>query len=151
MSVEHLIPIEPFLPHRQPMLMVDHILEIGADRVRCKFEVLKSCIFVVDSALQEAGILENMAQTCSSIIGQTYFDDLNNPKDKKAIGFISAIKNMTIFSLPAVGTVLYTDALLENKFQGEDYTLSTMLVNTMVDDQVIATGIINLFLQEEQS
>ncbi|MHC8947564.1 hypothetical protein [Sphingobacterium hungaricum] len=150
MELDNLIEIEPYLPHRKPMLMVDAIVEISAERVVCVFKIEKECVFVQNNQLQEAGLIEHMAQTCSSIMGQTYFEN-KQTDSSRPIGFISAIKSLTINHLPEVGKLMRTESVLENKFYGDDYTLSTMLVNVVVDNEVIAEGTINLFLQENRN
>lgn len=149
MELANLIEIEPYLPHRKPMLMVDAIVEISADRVVCVFKIEQDCIFVQHNQLQEAGLIENMAQTCSSIMGQTYFEN-KQTDSSRPIGFISAIKSLAINQLPPVGNVIRTESVLENKFYGDDYTLSTMLVTIFLENEVLAAGTINLFLQEER-
>ncbi|WDF68498.1 hypothetical protein PQ465_19655 [Sphingobacterium oryzagri] len=144
------IQIEQFLPHRAPMLMVDSILDISHEHVLCSFVIQSNNIFVEDNLLQEAGLMENMAQTCSSIVGQTFYDvDYNPLSDKRIIGFISGIKQMSVFKLPQVGQKILTEASLTSRFDGDDYAICTMLVTAKQDEERLSSAEINLFLQKQ--
>lgn len=144
------IQIEHFLPHRSPMLMVDAILAISEQHVVCSFVIQPDNIFVADGLFQETGLMENMAQTCSSIVGQTFYHaDYDPSSDKRIIGFISGIKQMNVFQLPAVGQKILTDSTLTSRFDGEDYAICTMLVHARQGDQLLSSAEINLFLQKQ--
>lgn len=144
------IQIEQFLPHRSPMLMVDCILAISKNHVVCSFVIQPDNVFVKEGFFQEVGLMENMAQTCSSIVGQTFYDEDYNPvSDKRIIGFISGIKQMKVFKLPAVGQKILTDSTLTSRFDGEDYAICTMLVHAKQEDEILSSAEINLFLQKQ--
>lgn len=145
------IPIHEFLPHREPMLMVDYIQEIDANHVICSFTVLANNIFIADTVLQEVGLLEHMAQTCSSIVGQTYYSEDYNPElDQPIVGFISAIKSFEIFRLPLLDEIITTYANLKSQFDGDDYSICTMEVLSSGKDITYAKAEINLFLKKER-
>ena len=80
------------------MQMVDTITDISNTHVVTEFTVTDSCIFVDEGLFVEVGLIENMAQTCSAIVGQFLFgiEDSSN----YVIGYISAIKKLEIFTLP---------------------------------------------------
>ena len=59
----NLINIHQFLPHRNPMLMADYILELTKEKVVTSFEILEDNIFVHNNEFVEAGLIENLAQT----------------------------------------------------------------------------------------
>jgi hypothetical protein len=109
------------------MLMVDLILEIDANFVETIFLIKEDNIFVANGIFSEAGLIENTAQTCSSIVGKKYFfeDDGTENENVNVIGFISAIKNLKIHSLPKVGNTITSKANLVSKFIGDDYTFFT--------------------------
>ena len=142
------IPIEHFLPHRAPMLMVDSILEISPTHVLCNFLTQDENIFVEDGFFQEAGLMENMAQTCSSIVGQTFYDEDYNPKsDKRIIGFISGVKKLAVFQLARTGDVIHTESTLTSQFDGDGYSICTMDVRAKSEDRLLSCAEINLFLK----
>ncbi|MBZ4043659.1 ABC transporter permease [Flavobacterium hibisci] len=144
------IDIQNYLPHRAPMLMVDLILDIDANFVETEFLIKEDNIFVDNGTFIEAGLIENTAQTCSSIVGKKYFfeEDGTENKDISVLGFISAIKNLKIHSLPKVGEIIITKATLVSKFIGDDYTLCTMKCESLLEDKILLECEINLFIQK---
>ncbi|MDQ6470026.1 ABC transporter permease [Flavobacterium sp. LHD-80] len=144
------IDIQNYLPHRAPMLMVDLILEIDATSVETEFLIKEDNIFVDNGILIEAGLIENTAQTCSSIVGKKYFfeEDGTENENVNVIGFISALKNLKIHTLPKVGDVITTKAILVSKFVGDDYTLCTMSCESLLEDKILLECEINLFIQK---
>lgn len=144
------IDIQNYLPHRAPMLMVDLILEIDSTSVETEFLIKEDNIFVDNGILIEAGLIENTAQTCSSIVGKKYFfeDDGTENENVNVIGFISALKNLKIHALPKVGDVITTKAILVSKFVGDDYTLCTMSCESLLEDKKLLECEINLFIQK---
>lgn len=144
------IDIQNYLPHRAPMLMVDLILDIDANFVETEFLIKEDNIFVDNGTFIEAGLIENTAQTCSSIVGKKYFfeEDGTENKDISVLGFISAIKNLKIHSLPKVDEIIITKASLVSKFIGDDYTLCTMNCQSLLEDKILLECEINLFIQK---
>ena len=147
------VDIQNYLPHRAPMLMVDLILDIDANFVETTFLIKENNIFVQNNVFIEAGLIENTAQTCSSIVGKKYFFDEDGTENENVnvIGFISALKNVKIHSLPKVGDTIITKANLVSKFAGDDYTLCTMSCQSLVEDQILLECEINLFIQKTVS
>jgi len=147
------VDIQNYLPHRAPLLMVDLILEIESDFVETIFLIKDDNIFVDKDIFIEAGLIENTAQTCSSIVGKKYFfdDDGTENENVNVLGFISAIKNLKIHELPKVGDTIITKANLVSKFVGEDYTLCTMSCESLSDDKKLLECEINLFIQKTMS
>lgn len=144
------IDIQNYLPHRAPMLMVDLILDIDTNFVETIFLIKEDNIFVDKNIFLEAGLIENTAQTCSSIVGKKYFFDEEGTEDQyvNVIGFISALKNLKIHSLPKVGDTITTKATLVSKFVGDDYTLCTMSCQSLHEDKILLECEINLFIQK---
>ena len=67
------ISILKYLPHRPPMQMVDTITHINDTSIVTKFLIPEDCIFLEKEYFTESGLIENMAQTCSAIVGQFFF------------------------------------------------------------------------------
>ena len=147
------IDIKNYLPHRKPMLMVDMILIMDDEKVETIFEIKADNIFIQNNTFIEAGLIENAAQTCSSIVAKDYFVDENN-EDKSGVdvvGFISAIKTLKIHKLPEVGNTIKTISTLVSKFVTDDYSLCTMSCKTFNNEELLLEGEINLFIQENHS
>ncbi len=147
------IDIKNYLPHRKPMLMVDWISKMNNEIVETTFEIKADNIFVTNNLFSETGLIENAAQTCSSVLGQSYFVD-ENKQDKigvEVIGFISAIKTVKIFMLPKVGDTIITKANLISKYVTDDYSLSTLNCKTFNENKLLLEAEINLFIKENKN
>ncbi|WP_294285957.1 ABC transporter permease [uncultured Chryseobacterium sp.] len=142
---ENIINIHNFLPHREPMLMTDYILELTKEKVITSFEIKEDNIFVNQGVLVEAGLIENSAQTCSSILGQSFFE--NPETDTKVIGFITNIKKIEIFSLPKAGNTIISKASLISQFEN----ICQIYCETFLEDELLIRSEINLFIQEVTS
>lgn len=132
------------------MLMVDLILNLDANFVETTFLIKEDNIFINKGIFIEAGLIENTAQTCSSIVGKKYFFDKDGTENENVnvIGFISALKNLKIHSLPKVNDTIRTKANLVSKFIGDDYTLCTMRCESLLEDKILLECEINLFIQK---
>ncbi|SHM51598.1 ABC transporter permease [Chryseobacterium polytrichastri] len=140
-----IINIHQFLPHRQPMLMADYILELTKEKVMTSFEILEDNIFVHNNEFVEAGLIENLAQTCSSIFGQSFFE--NPEADTKVIGFITNIKKIEVFALPKVGDKIISKASLISQYEN----ICNIFCETFHNDELLIRAEINLFIQEVKS
>jgi len=152
-GMDTLINIKNYLPHRAPMLMVDFILTIDDEKVETVFEIKEDNIFIENNTFVESGLIENAAQTCSSIVAKDYFVDENNQdkEDVDVVGFISAIKTLKIHKLPKTGSTIITKATLVSKFITDHYSLCTMNCQTFHEEELLLEGEINLFIQENIS
>lgn len=139
---ENIINIHNFLPHREPMLMADYILELTKEKVITSFEIKEDNVFVHNNELVEAGLIENLAQTCSSILGQSFFE--NPEADTKVIGFITNIKKIEVFALPKVGDKIISKAALISQFEN----ICNIFCETFNNDELLIRAEINLFIQE---
>lgn len=145
------VDIRNYLPHREPMLMVDLILTIDALSVETVFLIKEDNIFVDKNTFIEAGLIENVAQTCSSIVAQKYFAKTDEEENVSVIGFISTLKNLKIYQLPKVNNSIITRATLVSKFVGDDYTLCTMNCESFHGEVQLIECEINLFIQKTNS
>jgi predicted hotdog family 3-hydroxylacyl-ACP dehydratase len=103
-----IFPVEdiiPLIPQKPPFVLVDQLLFADEDITRSSFTVKADTIFVKDNHFQEAGLLENIAQTAALRAG--YFAHTENKPVK--LGYIGAVKDLEIFGLPKVGNELLTE------------------------------------------
>ena len=149
-NTELSIQIQNFLPHREPMLMVDVILNLTKEEVVTTFEINKENLFLENGFFNESGLIENAAQTCSAIVGQTFFLDENEnvKEDVKLVGFISGIKKVSVHSLPELHSKITTSAKLISKFDNDNYSLCNMSCKTTCDGKEILEAEINLMIQQ---
>ena len=83
---------------------VDSLIGVGQKSATSVFRVTEENILVKDGFLQESGIMENIAQTAAAMQGYRMREGGEEIKH----GYIGGIKNLAIFSLPAVGDRLTT-------------------------------------------
>ncbi|RPD98585.1 ABC transporter permease [Aureibaculum marinum] len=131
------------------MLMVDTLLSITNESVKTKFLIKSDCVFVSKNVFSEAGLIENAAQTCSAIVGKSYFkeDDVQG-ESNKLVGFISGVKNFEINKLPLVNEIIYTNATLVSRFDADGYSICSLKCFIENDNTVLATCEMNLFIKE---
>ena len=132
------------------MLMVDMIVAMDNEMVETVFTLKEDNIFLQNNIFVEAGLIENAAQTCSSIVAKGFYVDENNQdkEDVDVVGFISAIKTLKIHALPVLKSTINTTATLVSTFVTDDYTLCTMSCKTFCKEELLLEGEINLFIQE---
>lgn len=143
------INIKNFLPHRAPMLMADKLSVIKQDYAEGSFHISPNCIFLEENRLSEAGLIEHAAQICSAVIGQKFFsqDDLEGTSNN-VIGYISAIKKVDVFGLPAVTENITTKASLISHFDAEDFSTCTLQAQTFINKELLLDCTLNFLIHE---
>lgn len=135
------IDIHTLLPQQEPFVMIGQMIHFDMKTVVTSTEVMASNLFVGDGRLQTSGIIENIAQTCAARIG--YMNQYILKKGVQ-IGFIGAVRNLTVYSLPEVGEKIYTSvAIMEEVF---GMLLAKAEVKTI--DRTIATTEIKIAIKE---
>lgn len=132
------------------MLMVDDLLALTDNFVETKFLVRKSNIFLNKNTFTEIGLIENIAQTCSVIVGSSYFHngDGVEENDSTVIGFISTIKSINIYKLPSVNDLLISQGNLISRFDGGDYSTCTIKGQVLCNTKLQLDCILNLFIKK---
>jgi predicted hotdog family 3-hydroxylacyl-ACP dehydratase len=106
--VEDIIPL---IPQKPPFVMVGKLLFTDEEVTRSSFTIDADNVLVKDGHFQEAGLLENMAQTAA--LGAGYIAVAEN---KPVIaGYIGAVNNFEVVDLPAIGDELTTETKIENR------------------------------------
>ena len=99
------IDIHTLLPQQEPFVMVDRLIQIDEKSFATETLVKAENIFVDDGLLSASGLIENIAQTCAARIG---FVNKYILQKGIQIGFIGAVRNLEILSLPQVGQTITT-------------------------------------------
>lgn len=102
--------IADLIPQKFPFVMIDQLDFSDETTTRCSLTVRDENIFVVDGIFREAGLIENIAQTAAARVGYI----AATQKQEVPVGFIGAIRNLEIFSLPHTGDVLETEVKILN-------------------------------------
>src|SRR5882762_4656080 len=100
-----------YIPQRPPMAVVDELVRAEADLAVTRFTFLRDDLFLVSNRLGEPGLVENIAQTIAAMVGYNCF--LKNIP--VPIGYIAAVKDLKIASLPAEGSVIETTVIITNQ------------------------------------
>ena len=128
-----------FLPQRPPFVMVDKLLSVDDKSACTEFVVTADNIFAENGTFSEAGMIENMAQTCAAGMG---YVNVCMYENTVKIGFLSAVRNLQILRLPKVGETLNTCVyIVEN-------VMDMILVRSeiKIKDEPIAEGEMKIFI-----
>ncbi|MDB5131341.1 MAG: 3-hydroxyacyl-ACP dehydratase [Mucilaginibacter sp.] len=91
--------------------MVEKLLHSDEHITRSSFLIRPDNIFVKNNIFQEAGLMENIAQTAALRAG--YLAQAENKPI--TVGYIGAVKDFEIFNLPKVGDEIITEVSIENQ------------------------------------
>jgi len=62
-------PVTDYLPHRPPMLLIDHIVEVTDPGAVCRATVRPDCVFAIDGLVHPSAMIEFAAQACAIYVG----------------------------------------------------------------------------------
>jgi len=129
-----------YIPQRPPIVLVSRIYSCDDQAVVTGFDINDAHIFVKHGALQEPGIIENMAQTAASRAG---YDAVTN-NSTPAVGFIGNIKDLVIHRLPQSNAELIT------RVSTKTQVMNVSLVNaeSYCNGELVASCEMKIFLSE---
>ena len=129
-----------FLPQRAPFLLVDRLLACEQHFCHTDFTIPMEHPMVREGHLSEGGIMENIAQTCATHIGY-----LSRHLPIR-IGVVASVKNMSILSLPKVGSRLETTV----EEQGEPiFSVSIYEAKVFSNGTLVAQGEMRVVLTDQ--
>ncbi len=107
-------PVADYLPHRPPMLLIDHIVEVSNDRAVCRSTIHPDCVFAREGVVHPTAMIEFVAQTCAIWVGVTNAREGTAPQ----LGFIVGCREVA-FAVDsfAVGDEL---TIVATKLLGQD-------------------------------
>ena len=129
-----------YIPQRDPICLVHSIYECSEEAVKTGFKVEAGHFFVNGNVLSEAGIIENLAQSCAAQAG--YVCSLRNIPPK--VGFIANIKDLIIHSLPPVNSEIITVV----KQKAFVMNVSLVIVSSTYNGKPVAECEMKIFIQE---
>ena len=131
--------ITDYIPQRPPFVMVDELLESTPESAVTQWVVPENGVLVDASELLAAGLMENVAQTAAAWTG--YQAKTQNMPIR--IGYIGAVKQMTVRRLPRVGETVRTNIqVVETVF---DITL--VHATQHIGDELVAEMDLKIALQ----
>jgi 3-hydroxymyristoyl/3-hydroxydecanoyl-(acyl carrier protein) dehydratase len=96
-----------YIPQRDPFFMIDDVIFAEGAVTRTELLITPQNLFVVNGHFTEPGLIENMAQTAGAGTGYRAIRD-GKPTP---MGYIAALKNINIFSLPRISETITTEAV----------------------------------------
>ena len=103
--------ITDLIPQKPPFVMVDKLLNFSETTTTTGFTIKADNIFVENGLFKEPGMVENIAQTAAARAGYIAKTE-NKPV---LVGYIGAVNELQIFSLPKTGDELVTEITIENQ------------------------------------
>ena len=103
--------IENYIPQRRPMVMIDCLTKATDECAVSEFTIEPDNIFVSEGLFTEFGLIENIAQTAAAQAGYLH-QQQGIPITQ---GFIAAIKNVTILTLPPLHSKIKTTVTVTNR------------------------------------
>ena len=103
--------ITDFIPQRVPIVMIDDLVEASEVHAVTQLQVRSENIFVEDGRFTEPGLVENIAQTAAAQVG--YHCSIK--KIPVPLGYIAAVKSLTISKLPSVNSQITTSIKIVNQ------------------------------------
>jgi predicted hotdog family 3-hydroxylacyl-ACP dehydratase len=126
------IDVKTIIPQQPPFVMIDRLVHFDNIYTKTEFLIKPDSLFVEKGRLLEAGLIENIAQTCAARLGYINTVIL---KDVVRLGFIGAMKSLSINSLPEVHTKLETTIEVVN----EVFNITLVNATTLCEGEVLVT------------
>ncbi|QEC65610.1 3-hydroxyacyl-ACP dehydratase [Mucilaginibacter ginsenosidivorans] len=108
MPAEDIIPL---IPQKPPFVMVGRLMSSDENLTRSSFVIPENNVFVKKGLFQEAGLMENIAQTAALRAGYIAQSE-NKPV---AVGYIGAVSKFEVFDLPKTGDEIVTEISVQNQ------------------------------------
>jgi predicted hotdog family 3-hydroxylacyl-ACP dehydratase len=141
---EMTLPVEeiiPLVPQKPPFVMVGRLLYTDENITRSSFHINADNVFVKNGEFQEAGLMENIAQTAALRAG--YIAQIENKP--VAVGYIGAVSNFEILELPKTGDEIITEIFVLNQLLG----ITVLGGKVWRDDELIAQCEMKVFSKNE--
>lgn len=124
--------VENLIPQKKPFVMIDKLINYSEKKVEAGLKVDESNIFAHANVLQEAGLIEHMAQTVALHTGYDFY-----LQQKEApVGYIGAISSIIIERLPNYNESLETTAEILQEFGG----ITLVEIEVKINGEIIASG-----------
>ena len=118
------------IPQRPPIVMVDSFFGIEKNHSYSGLTVTADNIFYETGKLQEAGIIEHIAQSAAARIGFLY---------------IGSVDKLKIYDLPKNGMKLFTEITVVQ----EVFDITLISAQVKVEDKLIAECRMKIFIKKE--
>lgn len=135
--------IKKLIPQREPILMVDSLIESDGRSAQSVLTIRPDNIFLDEEMrMEETGLMEHIAQSASALAG---YNALSEGASKPPIGYIGEIKKFSCHYRPKAGDVLHTTVRLGVEVEG----VTILTAQTCVGDTVAADTQMKIFVGKE--
>jgi len=137
-------PVEDIIdliPQKPPFVMVSKLLYADELTTKSNFTISPDNVFVKNGIFQEAGLMENIAQTAALRSGYIATTE-NKPVE---VGYIGAIKDFEVFNLPKVNDELLTEITIENQV----FNVTVLLGKVWHNDKLIVQCEMKVFMDDQ--
>lgn len=131
------IDVHTVLPQQEPFVMIGCLTHFEMTTSTTETIIKDTNIFVDNGLFSAAGMMENIAQTCAARIG--FYNKYILHKEVQ-VGFIGAVKNYIVNSLPAAGSTITTRVDILEEIFGMTLANAEITCN----GEIIATAEIKL-------
>jgi predicted hotdog family 3-hydroxylacyl-ACP dehydratase len=130
--------IAHLIPQGSPFVMLGKLLFVDDISAKSSFIINGDNVFAKDGIFQEAGLIENIAQTAALRAGYIAHAE-NKPAE---LGYIGAIKNFEVFALPKVNDEIITEIIIENQV----FNVTVLSGKVWHNDILLATCEMKVFI-----
>lgn len=127
-----------YIPQRAPMVMIGELVSSTPESTTTSLHIGADNMLVLNGQFTEAGLVENVAQTAAFHAG--YHRDMSKPVQ---LGFIGALKDLKVHSLPKVGEQLFTTITITHQIMGA----TVIEGRTTCKDKLMAEVEMKIFIQ----
>ncbi len=119
------------IPQKHPIIMVGQLIYSDELITRSNFLIAEDNIFVKSGEFREAGLIENIAQTAAARVGYV----AKTESKYIPLGFIGAIKNLIVFSMPKVNELIETEIKVVNQI----FNVTIIIGSVTCKNQLLAS------------
>ncbi len=99
------------IPQKPPFVMVDYLVDFSEGEYKTEFTIQPNHILLNENELSAGGLIENIAQSAAAGSGYQFISQ----NQAVPLGYIGAVKNIIIHSLPQIGDTIQTEIKTKNK------------------------------------
>ena len=132
--------IKSVIPQREPIIMIDKILNHSDEKTSTSLTIKETNIFVEKNIFQSSGLIEHIAQSSAARMGMQTTEE----EKKLLLGYIASIKNMMINRLPKVGETILTEIIVTNHINN----IIVIKGESKVDNIVVSSCELKVFIEE---
>ena len=133
--------IKQLIPQRDPIMMVDSLIDAEGDVCHTELAVRESNFFIEaeDRLMSEPGLIEHIAQSASAFAGYRYV----SAGKPAPVGYIGEVKKFHCYRRPGIGERLCTTITMGTEVNG----ITIISGETRVGDEVVADTQMKIFCE----